>query len=78
MNRETKACALTESGLAGRVRCKRVDNWFSWKHDNIGYILRNGLLRDVAFLFTLFFELRSAKESGKNGKAGFWQPVLRY
>lgn len=47
---------LTQTGLALYIRWKGTKNRFTWKLDNIGYILRKGLVRNIASIFTVVFE----------------------
>jgi len=47
---------LTQTGLALYIRWKGTQNRLTWKLDNIGYILRKGLVRNIASIFTLVFE----------------------
>ena len=46
----------TQSGLTLYIRWKGTQNRFIWKLHNIGYILRKGLARNIASIFTLVFE----------------------
>jgi len=53
---------LAQTGLVWYIRWKGTQNRFTCKLDNIGYILRNGLARNIASIFTLVFESRLVKK----------------